>query len=193
MSAPPSSIDPCSASSQKSFGGHYGDDLVQQFADLVADRRARAAWARTGVDLIVTVPRYRLESIMKRTAQCHHPERRYRPSRGGRRAERAHRPSRTGALRRRPGVGRRATQHPRPGHPHSRFQPSSPSARYLRGPRLVCVASFVVYGGPTSWALPTRLCRPRPARTPGGPAWRATRPVDSAQGSCAPRHLPGAA
>jgi hypothetical protein len=46
------------------FRGHYGDDLVQQFTDLVADRGVRAAWARTGVDLIVTVPRYRLESIM---------------------------------------------------------------------------------------------------------------------------------
>ena len=47
-----------------SFRSHYGDDLVQQFADLVRDRGARAAWARTGVDLIVTVPRYRLETIM---------------------------------------------------------------------------------------------------------------------------------
>lgn len=48
----------------KSFRGHYGDDLVQQFSDLVADRGVRAAWGRTGIDLIVTVPRYRLESIM---------------------------------------------------------------------------------------------------------------------------------
>lgn len=48
----------------RSFRGHYGDDLVAHFADLVADRGARAAWTRTGVDLIVTVPRYRLESIM---------------------------------------------------------------------------------------------------------------------------------
>lgn len=47
-----------------SFRGHYGDDLEAHFADLVADRGARAAWTRTGVDLIVTVPRYRLESIM---------------------------------------------------------------------------------------------------------------------------------
>lgn len=47
-----------------SFRGHYGDDLVQHFADLVADRGAPAAWARTGLDLIVTVPRYRLESVM---------------------------------------------------------------------------------------------------------------------------------
>ncbi len=47
-----------------SFRRHYGDDLVQHFADLVADRGAGAAWARTGVDLIVTLPRYRLESVM---------------------------------------------------------------------------------------------------------------------------------
>ncbi len=48
----------------RDFRDHYGDDLVQHFADLITDRGARAAWARTGVDLIVTVPRYRLESIM---------------------------------------------------------------------------------------------------------------------------------
>lgn len=48
----------------RGFRGYYGDDLVQHFADLVADRGARAAWTRTGVDLLVTVPRYRLESIM---------------------------------------------------------------------------------------------------------------------------------
>ena len=48
----------------KDFRGHYGDDLVQHHADLVTDRGARAAWMRTGVDLIVTVPRYRLERIM---------------------------------------------------------------------------------------------------------------------------------
>lgn len=48
----------------RGFRDHYGDDLLQHFADLVTDRGARAAWTRTGVDLIVTVPRYRLESIM---------------------------------------------------------------------------------------------------------------------------------
>lgn len=42
----------------------YGDDLVQHFDDLVTDRGTRAAWTRTGIDLIVTVPRYRLERIM---------------------------------------------------------------------------------------------------------------------------------
>ncbi len=48
----------------RGFRRHYGDDLVQHFTDLIADRGVRAAWARTGVDLIVTVPRYRLESIV---------------------------------------------------------------------------------------------------------------------------------
>ncbi len=52
------------------FRGDFGDDLVQHYADLVADRGARVACTRTGLDLIVTVPRYRLESIMseKRSA-----------------------------------------------------------------------------------------------------------------------------
>lgn len=48
----------------RSFRRHYGDDLVQQFSDLVADRGVRAAWGRTVIDLIVTVPRYRLETMM---------------------------------------------------------------------------------------------------------------------------------
>lgn len=48
----------------REFRDHYGDDLEQHFADLVTDRGARAAWTRAGVDLIVTVPRYRLERIM---------------------------------------------------------------------------------------------------------------------------------
>lgn len=46
------------------FRDRYGDDLVQHFADLVRDRGHAAAWARTAVDLIVTVPRYRLEAVM---------------------------------------------------------------------------------------------------------------------------------
>jgi hypothetical protein len=48
----------------RDFRRHYGGDVVQHFADLVNDRGVRAAWTRTCVDLIVTVPRYRLESIM---------------------------------------------------------------------------------------------------------------------------------
>jgi hypothetical protein len=46
------------------FRRHYGQDLVQHFDDLVTDRGVRAAWARTGIDLTVTVPRYQLERIM---------------------------------------------------------------------------------------------------------------------------------
>ncbi len=48
----------------REFRAHYGSDLVQIHADVVKDQGARAAWTRAVVDLIVTVPRYRLESIM---------------------------------------------------------------------------------------------------------------------------------
>lgn len=48
----------------REFRREYGPDLVQQHADLVHDRGARAAWTRTGLDLRVTVPRYRLERLM---------------------------------------------------------------------------------------------------------------------------------
>ena len=48
----------------RDFRTDYGDDLVQHFSDLVADHGTRAAWTRTTTDLIITVPRYRLESIM---------------------------------------------------------------------------------------------------------------------------------
>lgn len=48
----------------RDFRRKYRHDLVQNFNDLVEDRGARSAWARTSVDLIVTVPRYRLENIM---------------------------------------------------------------------------------------------------------------------------------
>lgn len=48
----------------RAFRDRYGEDLVQHFADLVADRGFGAAWRRTAVDLVVTVPRYRLETIV---------------------------------------------------------------------------------------------------------------------------------
>jgi len=48
----------------RDFRRKYRHDLVQNFNDLVEDRGIRSAWARTSVDLIVTVPRYRLENIM---------------------------------------------------------------------------------------------------------------------------------
>lgn len=48
----------------RQFRHDYGEDMVRHFADMVDDRGRRAAWSRTAIDLIVTVPRYRLESIM---------------------------------------------------------------------------------------------------------------------------------
>lgn len=46
------------------FRHEYGADMEQIFAELVADRGTATAWRRTTVDLLVTVPRYRLELIM---------------------------------------------------------------------------------------------------------------------------------
>jgi hypothetical protein len=48
----------------RTFRHDYGEALEQHFTDLVADRGLRAAWARTTVDLVVTLPRYRMESLM---------------------------------------------------------------------------------------------------------------------------------
>lgn len=48
----------------RDFRRRYGDDLVQSFGDLVTDRGPVAAWRRTTVDLLLTVPRYRLETVM---------------------------------------------------------------------------------------------------------------------------------
>lgn len=48
----------------RDFRRHYGDDLVQSFGDLVTERGQIAAWRRTTLDLVLTVPRYRLESVM---------------------------------------------------------------------------------------------------------------------------------
>lgn len=48
----------------RAFRLRYSEDLVQSFTDLVIDRGTRTAWTRTGIDLLVTIPRYRLESIM---------------------------------------------------------------------------------------------------------------------------------
>ena len=46
------------------FRHHYREDLVQSFDDLVVDRGMRGACLRTGLDLVITVPNYRLERIM---------------------------------------------------------------------------------------------------------------------------------
>lgn len=48
----------------KDFRDRYRDDLIQHHGDLFSDRGAAAAWARTGLDLLITIPRYRLESTM---------------------------------------------------------------------------------------------------------------------------------
>jgi hypothetical protein len=48
----------------KAFRAHYGNDLVVHFTDLVSRDGPVAAWRRTALDLLVTVPRYRLESVM---------------------------------------------------------------------------------------------------------------------------------
>jgi hypothetical protein len=46
------------------FRRRYSQDLVQHFDDLIADRGVAAAWARTSLDLTITVPRYQLERIV---------------------------------------------------------------------------------------------------------------------------------
>lgn len=48
----------------KEFRRHYGDDLLQAHADLVHEHGRSRAWWRTGLDVAITVPRYRLETIM---------------------------------------------------------------------------------------------------------------------------------
>ncbi|MEO7572874.1 MAG: hypothetical protein ABIX10_10595 [Acidimicrobiales bacterium] len=48
----------------RDFRREYGDDLVRHYADMVADRGARAARTRTALDLAITVPRYHLEHVM---------------------------------------------------------------------------------------------------------------------------------
>ena len=48
----------------RAFRERYRDDLVQAHDDLIADLGPARAWGRSGLDLLVTVPRYRLETIM---------------------------------------------------------------------------------------------------------------------------------
>ena len=48
----------------RQFRHHYGDALVLHFEDLVRRDGVRRAWCRTTIDLVVTVPRYRMETIM---------------------------------------------------------------------------------------------------------------------------------
>lgn len=49
----------------QNFRDHYADDLVLHFEDLARRDGANRAWRRIAVDLLVTVPRYRMETIMK--------------------------------------------------------------------------------------------------------------------------------
>ena len=58
----------------KEFRRHYGDDLLQAHADLAHEHGRSRAWWRTGLDVAVTVPRYRLETIMT----TRHPDTAYR-------------------------------------------------------------------------------------------------------------------
>lgn len=48
----------------REFRRRYRDDLIQYHADLTRDRGRAAAWFRSGLDLIVTIPRYNLETAM---------------------------------------------------------------------------------------------------------------------------------
>jgi hypothetical protein len=48
----------------KDFRRHYGDDLVQHFVDLLGRDGASRTWPRITLDLVITVPRYRLETVM---------------------------------------------------------------------------------------------------------------------------------
>ena len=48
----------------REFRSRYRDDLIQHHADLTCERGRAAAWSRSGLDLIVTVPRYHLETAM---------------------------------------------------------------------------------------------------------------------------------
>src|SRR5882672_3535616 len=48
----------------KDFRRHYGDDLVQHFVDLIGRDGASRTWPRVTLDLVLTVPRYRLETVM---------------------------------------------------------------------------------------------------------------------------------
>lgn len=49
----------------RDFRDRYRDDLVQIHTDLTREHGPARAWGRTTLDLFVTVPRYRMESLMK--------------------------------------------------------------------------------------------------------------------------------
>jgi hypothetical protein len=49
----------------REFRDRYADDLVQNLTDLSNELGPPRAWRRVALDLIVTVPRYRMETLMK--------------------------------------------------------------------------------------------------------------------------------
>jgi hypothetical protein len=49
----------------RDFRDRYGDDLVQALTDLSGELGPHRAWRRAALDLVVTVPRYRMETLMK--------------------------------------------------------------------------------------------------------------------------------
>ena len=49
----------------RDFRDRYADDLVQSFTDLSGELGSRRAGCRVTLDLLVTVPRYRMETLMK--------------------------------------------------------------------------------------------------------------------------------
>ncbi len=49
----------------RDFRDRYSDDLVQTLTDLSAELGPGRAWRRVMLDLVVTVPRYRMETLMK--------------------------------------------------------------------------------------------------------------------------------
>ena len=49
----------------RDFRDRYSDDLVQTLTDLSAELGSRRAWRRVTLDLVVTLPRYRMETLMK--------------------------------------------------------------------------------------------------------------------------------
>lgn len=50
------------------FRNEYASDLVQAFTDLARQRGVVSTWARTCIDLAVTIPRYHMELLMHRPA-----------------------------------------------------------------------------------------------------------------------------
>lgn len=48
----------------RDFRDRYTDDLVQTLTDLSGELGPRRAWRRVTLDLVVTIPRYRLETVM---------------------------------------------------------------------------------------------------------------------------------